>query len=575
MRPTTFYNTAFQGKSLTNDVIFRSTSLEPVDEETEDTSDDAETVKEKGKIRFTKIFKRLRPRKSLHRSVHNSHAPRVSDIREDDSTVAVDNTTGSLSQFLDDERRDRCDDEDSSRFLDDFSVTAFAPDDEQQPLVLQEESEDIWSACKVGDEAFVKGAILYAPETVHRLHDGRTPLYYASLCGHETIVRLLLEAGATDPERTAYLCALNQNIRSLIKRYPTKSISNVAANVTASVGTEKLDITPKSLPVSSPEQQPTASRLTMDDSIKPNQDQVLAQLSSLSASETSSCRSESPSGRSRRSASSSASTPVKVPALQVLRRKISAGKLVKAGLVDPHQYALPDLSEAPPPRPASRVSRTAVVSAPSEDETRDAAADDTLLDILLSTSLIDCREVVLPDILVDGVAVQAVEDDLDDGNSVSNKSTHKLTAEDKLELLQCSHVAVVGGSPNFTSARTPLKAAACGITAVLEEAEEDSGKAKRKGASRDVVADSAVWGANGLDLRERNPRIPVENADPLPSDSATSDDRSAVNGSVDSDDLYVSLIKRENSMKEQPGAWERLQTAICHGCEVLADIFIK
>jgi hypothetical protein len=69
--------------------------------------------------------------------------------------------------------------------------------------------EDIWTACKVGDEDFVKNAIANDPTLVHLAKNGRTPLYNACLCGHERIVKILLEAGAQDLDRTAYTSALD------------------------------------------------------------------------------------------------------------------------------------------------------------------------------------------------------------------------------------------------------------------------------------------------------------------------------------------------------------------------------
>ena len=80
-------------------------------------------------------------------------------------------------------------------------------------------AEDIWTACKVGDEDVVKNAIANDPALVHLAENGRTPLYNACLCGHELIVKILLEAGARDLDRTAYIAALNSPCRELLREH--------------------------------------------------------------------------------------------------------------------------------------------------------------------------------------------------------------------------------------------------------------------------------------------------------------------------------------------------------------------
>jgi hypothetical protein len=80
-------------------------------------------------------------------------------------------------------------------------------------------AEDIWAACKVGDEDFVNNTIANDPALVHLAENGRTPLYNACLCGHERIVKILLEAGAQDLDRTAYIAALSGPCQELLREY--------------------------------------------------------------------------------------------------------------------------------------------------------------------------------------------------------------------------------------------------------------------------------------------------------------------------------------------------------------------
>jgi hypothetical protein len=80
-------------------------------------------------------------------------------------------------------------------------------------------AEDIWTACKVGDETFVESAIANDPALVHLAENGRTPLYNACLCGHSRIVKILLEAGAQDLDKTAYIAALNGPCLELLRKH--------------------------------------------------------------------------------------------------------------------------------------------------------------------------------------------------------------------------------------------------------------------------------------------------------------------------------------------------------------------
>ena len=68
---------------------------------------------------------------------------------------------------------------------------------------------DIWTAAKVGDAARVAellagGAPLNAPEHLPGGNSGRTPLYWACLCGHVATARALLAAGASDADGAAW-----------------------------------------------------------------------------------------------------------------------------------------------------------------------------------------------------------------------------------------------------------------------------------------------------------------------------------------------------------------------------------
>jgi hypothetical protein len=80
-------------------------------------------------------------------------------------------------------------------------------------------AEEIWSACKIGDECFVQATLSSDPSLINHEQDGRTPLYYACLCGHARVVELLMEAGAQDSDRKAYSCALNAACRNLLCTY--------------------------------------------------------------------------------------------------------------------------------------------------------------------------------------------------------------------------------------------------------------------------------------------------------------------------------------------------------------------
>ena len=90
-------------------------------------------------------------------------------------------------------------------------------DDESSLLVANdvavaeadEEDLTIWTAAKFGDAALIQslmdqGAPHDEPEPLKGGQSGRTPLYWACLCGHTEAARLLLRAGATDPDGAAW-----------------------------------------------------------------------------------------------------------------------------------------------------------------------------------------------------------------------------------------------------------------------------------------------------------------------------------------------------------------------------------
>lgn len=91
-------------------------------------------------------------------------------------------------------------------------------------------AEDIWTACKLGDEAFVRGALAHSPDIVNTAQDGRTPLYYACHRGHDRIAKRLLEAGATDPDGSIYWGSLNDACRQLLKEYRSFMYPKQSAN---------------------------------------------------------------------------------------------------------------------------------------------------------------------------------------------------------------------------------------------------------------------------------------------------------------------------------------------------------
>ena len=77
--------------------------------------------------------------------------------------------------------------------------------------LAQADDEDlsIWTAAKFGDVDLIKsllaeGAPLNEPEQLKGGQSGRSPLYWACLCGHQLAARILLERGATDLDGAAW-----------------------------------------------------------------------------------------------------------------------------------------------------------------------------------------------------------------------------------------------------------------------------------------------------------------------------------------------------------------------------------
>jgi hypothetical protein len=101
---------------------------------------------------------------------------------------------------------------------------------DNQNKTLQQASQygptDIWSACRTGDEGFIRGALAHNHDILMQTHQGRTPLYCAAHAGHAHIVKLLLELGATDNDGTAHLSALNNDCKMLLATARRKAQPN-------------------------------------------------------------------------------------------------------------------------------------------------------------------------------------------------------------------------------------------------------------------------------------------------------------------------------------------------------------
>lgn len=582
MRKYDLYVTSANG-SYAEETSFdvEPTCLEPV---AEDADEDASTVavatkgnESRKRSRLGKIFDRLRHRNGLPKAYSlnrvsstrvetgsvatevSLHDVRSRDTRDDDTTVAIDNTTtnGNFKpspvilelEPRDEPNRDMTDDEEDEdeddvfAFPDDFSTMALAslPDENKDPLPYTCRTENIWIACKVGDEDFVRDFLRTAtPEAIHRLQDGRSPLYFASLCGHETIVRVLLAAGATDPDKTAELSALNQRIRTLLKENRKGCTSETAKG--------------KEL---------TQSKPSRDESEigKGEKSALLPQLSSLS---TSSSRTGSESDQSSGEKCERDNETNK--ATDVSRRrfipKLSKRRLLKTGLFDPRNFSLPDLANEQSKNP-HKESKTAGVDSKKTIEaainSRLAArenehlSDDSVLATILSTSFIDCTEVILPDLFFEAPPVEAYgqsevalhEPDVSETAPKSARLSRRaaepsLFEEEVPALIQVRTYDAKELLPRPLSEDMELptlKASVCGVTAVLEE---------------DVVEEKrpkVVMSWMESDLRK------------VPEDEVRS---------FDSED-YIPLRRGGNDADEDSGFLASVRDLVCHGFDAISS----
>jgi hypothetical protein len=108
---------------------------------------------------------------------------------------------------------------------------------ERQPSI----ADDIWTACRIGDVDFVTDAIANEPGSINQILDGRAPLYLACHGGHAKIVKALLDAGAKDTDGTAFLSALNDSCKKLLRNYKKKQVIGLEQEVPATVAPEPED----------------------------------------------------------------------------------------------------------------------------------------------------------------------------------------------------------------------------------------------------------------------------------------------------------------------------------------------
>lgn len=85
--------------------------------------------------------------------------------------------------------------------------------------VRESSGMDIWTACQVGDVPYVAATVDRYPEFIHLEQRGRTPLFHACNHDHVAIAAMLLEAGATDPDRSCYQAATSPVLKNLLLQY--------------------------------------------------------------------------------------------------------------------------------------------------------------------------------------------------------------------------------------------------------------------------------------------------------------------------------------------------------------------
>jgi hypothetical protein len=503
---------------------YERSMLEPVTEEEEDADevlDSKPGVGDRKKSRLGRIFSKFRHRKGYARpsSVSSTRVETGSfsttlsiqqkksrETRDDDTTVAVDNTTAHgnfrppltvkgdhhyesrLAADGDSGDEANYDDDDGFMFPDDVSTTALAslPDENKDSFIHGTYlADDIWIACKIGDENYIRGITLTSPETVHEVKDGRSPLYLASLCGHENIVRMLLDAGASDYDGSAELSALSQRIRAILKDHRKRSLTEASP-----------DVASKDASISSPIAFVDASSIPLDEDAANTKDaRLIEQLSSLSAESSNSSNARS--GSTRSGVSSALTAP---PSARHFIRRIPSMSLLRDGLYSPKKFSIPDLALESSNQPRRKKDKKDVqenfrnlklLESGIESQVTSKGSgnliNDSLAGTILSTSFIDCSEVVLPDLFFEAPPVEAYYQSNDALHSTaplgsSDASSRPLsnadaatTATSEPDLPPLIEVRTYDAKellPRLDSSDKELptlKASVCGVTAVLEE----------------------------------------------------------------------------------------------------------
>jgi hypothetical protein len=560
--------------------------LEPVAEDAdEDACTTVTTAKEhdrRKRSRLGKIFDRLRHRNSLAKdhSLSRVSSTRVEtgsvatvvslpdarsrDTRDDDTTVAIDNTTTngnfhpSPATIGEVKTRDGPngngsgdDDEDEDdvfAFPDDFSTMALAslPDENKDAMPYTCRSENIWIACKVGDEDFVREYLRTSsasPDAFQCLLDGRSPLYFASLCGHETIVRMLLAAGATDPDRTAELSALNQRIRTLLKENRRGCASEAKGK--AKTTTQRKASREKSLTA------PANSEIGASEMGKSETSPLLPQLSSISAS-SSKAGSESDQSSGGKCENGKETNQTTDSTSRRFIPKLSKRRLRKTGLFDPGNFSLPDLSTERSNRRSQKSNKAGVGSKKTIEAAIDSRiashgkeqlSDDSVLAMILSTSFVDCTEVVLPDLFFEAPPVEAYgqsegalhEPDASE-TTFAEPSSSQEEVPSLIQVRTYDAKELLPRPPSEDMELPTLKASVCGVTAVLEE---------------DVV-------------EEKRPKVMMSwmesDLRKVPEDEVRS---------FDSED-YVTLRRSDNSADEDSGLLASVRDLVCHAFDAIS-----